>query len=72
MIRLTVEDYCQNCPEFKPYCNKFESETYCDNRPVHNVDTFVKCKKRHVCACIKEYIEAEMSKGGKDDGSRKT
>jgi hypothetical protein len=65
MITLVVEDYCQNCPEFKPSCRKFVSKAIHNNRLVDIVDISVQCKKKDICARIKKYIEAEMSKGGK-------
>ena len=56
MIDLQVEDYCQNCPDFKveletlSHINGFGEEIF-----YHTV----RCKHAMRCECIKEYLEGQ-------------
>lgn len=59
MIKLFVEDYCHNCPDFDPYVSKTELECdmgrYCTN-------TDITCKHAERCEEIKKYLEKEIKK----------
>lgn len=53
MIRLVVEDYCQNCPDFEPeardvsFIRCCERETLCD----------VVCVNREKCAMLYSHLK---------------
>ena len=59
MITLQVENYCQNCPDFKPYCSVFRANDICGNE---TVETLVQCTKKDRCKEIKTYIEGQMAR----------
>lgn len=59
MISLAVENYCQNCPDFKPYCSVFRAN---DIRGNETVETLVQCTKKDRCKGIKAYIEGQMAR----------
>ncbi len=50
MIRLVVEDYCQNCPDFEPEVNSNEFEIYGEKHAEH----VVTCIRRQRCKKIYE------------------
>ena len=59
-IRLEVEPYCQDCPEFEtnvqsPSLYYANFELYMKTR-----DTVIRCKHKAVCNRIKEYLEKNM------------
>lgn len=55
MISLDVENYCQNCPDFKPRCTRIYADNVC-------IDTLVQCERKDVCSNIKTYIEQQMAR----------
>lgn len=60
MIKLNIEDYCQNCPDFEP---KKEVMTYFSGDKVIERHTTVYCKYKDRCASIARYLkEAAESK----------
>ena len=53
MIKLEVKEYCHGCRDF-------ESDTHYDYAgEINNISIF--CKHRNKCACLKTYIEKEMT-----------
>lgn len=61
MIKLEVQDYCQNC-------DCFEADVECErlyalNKPVV-VETTIKCGHRHVCENVKKHFEKESLGNG--------
>ena len=50
MISLQVENYCQNCRDFKPYCNTL----IVDRKPY----TIVECTRKDRCRCNEIYKQA--------------
>ena len=64
MITLQVENYCQNCPDFKPYCSVFRASDMCGNEIV---ETLVQCTKKDRCKEIKAYIEGQMARKDRPD-----
>nr|DAU60910.1 MAG TPA: hypothetical protein [Caudoviricetes sp.] len=56
MIELKVEDYCQNCSEFKPDVNKEFS--YADDEVIYSLMT-VFCENASKCKRIYECIKKE-------------
>lgn len=64
MISLQVENYCQNCPDFKPYCTVFRTS---DMRGNEIVETLVQCTRKDRCKEIKKYIEQQAIKRERPD-----
>jgi hypothetical protein len=60
MITLQVENYCQNCLDFKPYCSVFRAND-------ETVETLVQCTKKDRCKKIKAYIEGQMTRKERPD-----
>lgn len=59
-IRLEVEPYCQDCPEFEtdvqsPSLYYANFELY-----MKTGDTVIRCKHKAVCNRIKEHLEKNM------------
>ena len=65
MIRLEVEKYCQNCPEFEPDVVKFQLGF--DNDPTTTNDTRIMCEHREHCERIFSYFEDRYKKEGKHE-----
>lgn len=62
MIKLLVEDYCQNCPKFEPECKTLE---YSVDRVNFVYDHIIRCGNRSACGLIQKYLESRKEK--KDD-----
>lgn len=62
MIRLEVEEYCENCPEFTPEVEK-PTVLYA-NCEVYEVygDTIIRCECRNRCRRIFDHIKKEKNK----------
>jgi len=56
MIRLQVEDYCQNCEEFKPE-TQVMSRGYVGTGC--KVDTTIRCRDAQKCERLCEYLKKE-------------
>ena len=56
MIKLDVEEYCQECLDFCPDVNKPERLVLNDGTSVYS-DTIIQCKYRKRCAGIKRFLE---------------
>lgn len=54
MIRLNVEEYCQECPEFMPW--PVRSEYGYANEEYSHCDTTIVCEHRARCAIICQQI----------------
>lgn len=54
MIKLDVENYCQECSDFKP--EKETTTLYAGEVPISHMTT-VYCKYRDRCASIAKYLE---------------
>lgn len=54
MIKLDVEAYCQNCPDFTP---ESDSIGYYGAGCLKMCDTTVRCKYKGRCAGIAEYLK---------------
>lgn len=62
MIKLQIEDYCQNCSEFEPHVEKVDissSDLYSYEK-VERTDTTITCTHRQRCDCIEEYIQKQV------------
>ena len=58
MIRVDVEDYCQNCLDFEPDVTKPE-KIYAGDGEVILGDTIIRCEYRKRCAGIKRFLELQ-------------
>lgn len=63
MIRLIVDEYCENCPEF--YTDVKKTHVYTDELQITN--TVIMCEHRDRCKCIKDMIQKEKVRYEKDD-----
>lgn len=59
MIRLEVEDYCSNCPEFCPDVDRVNTElhSFDEDNVKTIVDTIVTCEHKLRCKSIKKHLE---------------
>ncbi len=63
MIRVEVEEYCQNCLDFNPDVTKPQRVIApMTEEPLHLGNTVIRCSYRNRCASIKRYLERQ-SKG---------
>jgi hypothetical protein len=62
MIRLEVEDYCQQCLDFCPDVIKPERTVSMIDGAIVQTDTTIHCEYRKRCAGIKRYLE-QQAKG---------
>lgn len=58
MIRVEVEDYCQNCLEFEPDVSKPDVMWIGDQRVVFAGDIIVRCEHRERCREIARFFES--------------
>lgn len=67
-IKLIVEDYCENCPNFEPDINRIQFERFSDefHEYVYICDTLIKCKTRATCHCIEKQIRNHLNEEEKD------
>lgn len=68
MIRLDIEEYCNNCRYFDPEARKCDP-LYMD--PLRqslyvSMDTFVSCTRRNQCRAIYGYLRKEISNERKE------
>lgn len=68
MIRLVVEDYCQNCPDFEAevhvetlYSNEYD---FAATEPRVRYETRVTCAKARRCAAQVRYLERKIKENG--------
>ena len=68
MIKLVVEDYCQNCPYFDPVTYKLNTDYIRSGR---SVTTNVMCSDREKCNNIHNHLINELKelKGGTNNDS---
>ena len=62
MIRIDVEEYCQQCLDFEPDVTKPERYYAAGKELPLHTDTIIQCKYRKRCAAIKRYLE-QQAKG---------
>ena len=72
MIRLDVEDYCQDCRAFEP-----ETDTnalYSINGEFNgefSVETVITCERRNWCKNLVRYLKKQLEKVGDTDGDHR-
>lgn len=66
MIRLEVEEYCSQCPEFEPDIERREEVVGCVDfsepsgyRAVRFCDTVIRCKHAARCEGIRSYLKTK-------------
>lgn len=59
MIKLEVEDYCQNCDEFEPDVRK---DQFFAGGDVYCTETTVRCEHRMRCATLVKYFKEAAKK----------
>lgn len=57
MIRLNVEEYCQQCLDFVPDVTPAERAFAVDGKEIIQTDTIVQCKYRRRCVNMMRYLE---------------
>ena len=62
MIKLNVENYCQNCPYFDPICNRLETFD------MSYINTYVECSDRLKCEAIHKQLKKEIETLKEGDG----
>ena len=62
MIKLNVENYCQNCPYFDPISNRLET------LDMNYVNTYVECSDRLKCEAIHNQLKKEIDTLKEGDG----
>lgn len=58
MIKLNIEEYCHNCPDFEVSVDK--THAYCAEYALDWFTTEITCKHRSRCKEIKSYLEKEI------------
>ena len=68
MIRLVVEEYCHNCPDFEAevhvetlYLSNYDCVV---NEPRTKYETMVTCAKARRCAAQVRYLERKIKENG--------
>ena len=65
-IKLSVNQWCENCPHFSPDVAVIQLDDGCGTTV--SCDTTISCENEDRCVEIKKYLESEM-KGEKKDGT---
>lgn len=66
MIKLYVQNYCHDCPEFEPDVKKdtIYSENYLMGKRTPRTQTAIYCKHRDRCASMIEFLEERKKNDG--------
>lgn len=59
MIKLEVEEYCHNCPHFKPEVKNIETFYFNMDK---QIEQHVTCKHCEICAQIAEHIKNKIKR----------
>ena len=60
MIRVEVEEYCQQCLDFSPDVIKPERVRTDGGKELEYTDTVIKCKYHKRCAGITRFLEQKL------------
>lgn len=63
MIRLCVEDYCQDCPEFEPETSTVEVYDFISDE---HLDTIVHCEHQKRCDSFMRYLKYKLKESDKN------
>ena len=66
MIRLDVQDYCQECLEFTAEVER-PIKFVADDKIITQTDTIVSCSKKPLCSGLKRWIESESTRKGEEN-----
>lgn len=61
MIRLEVEDYCQDCRAFEP---ETDTNVLYSVNGEFSVETVITCERRNWCRNLVRYLEKRVEKDG--------
>ena len=70
MIKLKIEEYCNNCPDFEPDVEK-DTKVIDDYSLVYHsgpkiqVTTNIYCKRRLCCRCLRDSIRERVNNENK-------
>lgn len=64
MIKLDIEEYCQNCGEFEPDVHVIEFEEFYGTI---SRETYVKCSHRDRCDSMVYYLKQRIEREKKED-----
>lgn len=56
MISFSVEEKCQNCPEFSPTVEQIDVTTFGGERDIQQT---VYCRNKHFCKNLEDYLKQE-------------
>ncbi len=56
MIKVSVEQYCDDCRDFLPSVT-YPQRIFCDNNHVLQTDTIIFCEHRDRCRAIAKFME---------------
>lgn len=59
MIELQIEEYCQDCNQFKPECEQVQQQDLYFN---DQLNTTIFCKRRDQCRAIQGYLLSLIGK----------
>jgi hypothetical protein len=62
MIELKVEDYCADCPDFKPEVDKSLWRNDYSLVPTEKAVTAIYCVHRNKCKCLYDYIKKDIGR----------
>ena len=68
MIRLDIDEYCNNCPEFESDVKK--DVIHCRNLDFNKasiVNTIITCEHRERCRSIKNFLEEDKETEKQND-----
>ena len=66
MIKLEIEDYCQDCDWFEPVLNDFNG-SYDNMRHHGGAKAIVQCERQKHCARLVRYLERKLENDGNQD-----
>jgi t-SNARE complex subunit (syntaxin) len=59
VIRLRIEEYCNECPNFEPAIKKRIFKDDCGD--IYDVNTVINCENREVCRLLKSYLQRQIN-----------
>jgi len=66
MIKVEVEEYCQQCLDFEPEVEKPVAAYTDSDRYIYFGDTIVRCEYRHRCKTMAQHIKVTTCGHGGD------
>ena len=66
MIRLDIQEYCQECRDFKSDVER-PVRMVADNDVIIQTDTVVRCEYRGRCEAIRRFLERQVKEEKSDE-----